>query len=51
MQNLNEPTDAQIEAEIDAAFAEVARHPTERPTPWDELSDEQIAEYLNDDRR
>lgn len=51
MRKLNLPTDAQNEAEIDAAFAEVARHPAERPTPWEELTDEQIAEYLNDDRR
>ena len=51
MRKLNLPLVTLSEAEIEVAFAEVADGPTERPTPWDELSDEQIEEWLNDDRR
>lgn len=46
MRKLNLPLVTLSEAE-----AEVADGATERPTPWDELTDAQIQDYLNDDRR
>ena len=44
MRKLNLPLVTLSEAEVEAAFAEVADGPTERPTPWDELTDKQIQE-------